>query len=300
MLLVEIKTHGDDGDFTMITLFPGDPDSNNVDDDDWDFDYPLTAEDSSRSFEDVDTDASFDNCDDDYWVSCGLSGDVCYDLSHPPEEDEFYDAFESEPIATVYTGIEFFDSMSSPHTYTASWFRPRADHWLVRHLKLGVFWPSTILWDTITHFLSPPPPLPRPRVRRCRQPITIPAYPKAWMLMTTCLMLEAATFQGHVPTLMIPTPFAMFKHVQTCGLKLYDRMVRLEEMLVLNTETLIQYYAWNYLTIHNILDGRKSAVIEPKALNVKTEATCNSMEQILQESHPLIRSQFTSCVAIRC
>jgi hypothetical protein len=48
----------------------------------------------------------------------------------------------------------------------------------------------------------------------------------------------------------------MLKHVQACGTESYQRIVRLEEMVIFNAETLVQYQAWKYLTVHTLLDER--------------------------------------------
>ena len=234
----------DDEDITVITMFPNPDDGNADDTDGWDIDYPSTDDDTNID-DDLTNNESFGSDDadlDDYWHGGTLSEDVRYDLLHPSDEDEFYDAVEVEPTVTVYQDVEYFDSIAEEVTYPLSWFRPQPDHWLAYRLKVGAFWASTIFWDSIVYLLSPSPPLPR-RIRRRRHRITVPAYPKAWMLLTSCLMIGQAALQGPMPALKVQTPHEMIKHARLCGLETYERMVRLEEMLILNAETLLQYHA---------------------------------------------------------
>jgi hypothetical protein len=133
----------DSDEFTVIEMFP-DPDR---DDEDSVFvDYPSTDDDSPDA--DSDDETYFDDEDFDTEVVTGvaidpwscLSQSVRYDLEHPPSEDEFYDAYEVEPIVTLYKGTEFFDALEFPldplpFCPSLSWY-----HWI----KLGSFWASAL------------------------------------------------------------------------------------------------------------------------------------------------------------
>jgi hypothetical protein len=195
----------DEDDFTVIDMMFPDPDR---DDEDTDFvDYPSTDDDSDDETyfddEDIYNDAAADASVD--WWSC-LSPSVRYDLEHPPIEDEFYDAYEVEPIVTIYKGSEFFDAMEPPLDVvpfcpSLPWY-----HWI----KLGSFWASTLFWDTIVYFVSAPPPVLR-RVRRRRLPITVPGYPRTWMLFTSCLMVGMDAFRGHAPPFPFLKPITMIQ-----------------------------------------------------------------------------------------
>ena len=282
------QTYVDNDVGTVITMFP-DPDHEDFTDDDWDLDYPSTDDDSdgnlstdNDSFEDVD-DYFDDDAEVDPWLGANLSDEVHYDLLHPPEEDEFYDAYEMEPLLTTYKGVEFFDSIEAFPTYPMSWFRPRVENWVLRHFKVMMFWLSTMIWDTIIYFLSPPPLLPRRVRRRCRA-VTVPAYPRTWMLFTSCLMLGMEAFQGQIPPLRVPTPSSMLKHVQACGTESYQRMVRLEEMVTFNAETLVQYQAWKYLTVHTLLDERR-IISSRQVRTVQVEEEEDTNQDFLELDH---------------
>ena len=201
---------------------------------------------------------------------------------------------EVEPI-TVYQDVEYFDSISEEPTYPLSWFHPHLDPSLAYRLKVGAFSASTMFWDSIVHLLSSPPPLTR-RIRRRHHPITVPADPNAWMLLTSCLIIGQAAFQGTMPALKVQTPHEMIKHAQLCGLEAYERMVRLEEMLVFNAETLLQYTAWNYLTVHNILDKRKKAKTEKLSKTKQATSTGNSPFDPFGLHELCSRSVFIDCV----
>lgn len=99
---------------------------------------------------------------------------------------------------------------------------------------------STLFYDTVVHFVAPPPPLLR-RVRGRRSSITVPGYPKTWMLLTSCLMAGMDAFRGHAPPSPIPNPISTVKHARICGQASYERIERLEELVFLNSGTFFQY-----------------------------------------------------------
>ncbi|KAI2499351.1 hypothetical protein MHU86_15133 [Fragilaria crotonensis] len=271
----------DDDDITVVTMFP-DPDRADHNDAD-NADYPSTDDDDDNSFDsedgsDGDADDEEDSSYDDPWST--LSAAVRYDLEHPPIDD-FYDASDVALPVTVYKGIEFFDPIEPP-LISPIWFRPRPEHWFFRWAKNRLFWATTVFWDTIAHFVAPPPPLLR-RIRRRRSPITVPAYPKAWMLLTSCLMLGLDAFRGNVPPFPIQSPMSFIDHAVTCGQASYERIERLEELVVLNPGTFLQYQAWQYRLISQILEARNPPVLEP-TIDVDSEEFFDSYEQEPKET----------------
>ena len=238
-------------------MFP-DPDLEN-DEDDF-VDYPSTDDDDDDDTYSDATDADDEAFDDladreleldtDQWAT--LSTEVRYDLANPPADDVFYIAVDTEPIVTIYRGHEFFDSIEpiADPTFVCStlpWY-----HWI----KLLLFWTSTVFWDTTVHFVSSPPPLLR-RVRRRRNPITNPAYPKTWMLFTGCLMVGLDAFSGHIPPFPFITPITMAHASITRGYETYGRIERLDELVDLNPGTFLQYQTWQYRIVNDMLEARK-------------------------------------------
>ena len=258
-----LDVEDDDDDVTVITMF-SDPDRVDHSDDDA-MDYPSSDED-----EDAEDDASTYS-DDEFeeahpWST--LTDSVRYDLEHPPEEDEFYDTTEVEEVPTMHKGYEYFDAIAPTPLYV--WVRPRPSPWWhawmqpspwwhtwMQVAKITAFWASTLFWDTLIHFVTPPPPLLR-RVRRRRSPITVPSYPKAWMLMTSCLMVGMDAFRGHAPPFPIPSPVSMIRHAHSRSAASYERIERLEELVVLNSGTFCQYQAWQHQLFNQILEARKT------------------------------------------
>ena len=152
----------DDDDVTVVTMFP-DPDCVDRSDDDT-IDYPSSEEEDTDDGEDDESVYDDDDFEDAHLWST-LTDSVRYDLEHPPEEDEFYDAVEVEEVPTVHKGIEYFDAIA-PQICSYVWFRPRPSTWWhnwMQVAKITAFWASTLFWDTMIHFVTAPPTFATPR-----------------------------------------------------------------------------------------------------------------------------------------
>ena len=240
----------DDDAITVVTMFP-DPDRiDRTDDDD---------------HTDDDDDSFFDDelsCDDATvphpWDT--LSTAVRYDLEHPPHNDEFYNALEVAAPVTIYKEIEFFDPIDPPLP-SPVWFHPRPPHWLYnwtssayRWAKTGLFWASTFfglgcpfhcLSATAVASYSP-----------SSQSYCCSCVSQNLDAMTSCLMIGLDAFKGHVPPFPFPTPISFITQAVSCGQASFDRIRRLDELVVLNTERFVQYHAWQHRLIKQTLDAR--------------------------------------------
>jgi hypothetical protein len=113
------------------------------------------------------------------------------------------------------------------------------------------------MWDTLLYvLLAPPLPTPSCRIRRQTRPSTIAAYPATWMIMTGCVMLLQSVYHGASPVYPFPTLSATITHIKGCSLLAYERILVLDDMVVLNTGTLVQYQVLKARTVRDMLDAR--------------------------------------------
>ena len=159
-------------------------------------------------------------------------------------------------MVTVYRGDEFFDTVENLPTFPMSWHRPRPMSWAPHLSLMWSFWITTLMWDMILHILEPPRPIPR-RIRRQKTINTLTVFPINWMVLTGCLMLLMSAITGQAPTFPILTVPAMLAHVHNCGMMTYDRIARLDDMVVLNAETFTQYQGLKLRMVCDVIEARR-------------------------------------------
>ena len=249
-----------DDDTTAHVSFYGDLDDE--DDRTVDCDYPTDDEASEAS----DTDPFFGD----------LSPEVRFDLQHPPPDDVYYDATEDLPSIVLHHGHEFFDCVSEdPPTFPLSWHRPRSVSWVYRLPLLWLFWFSALLWDTLLYFITPDPgpPVSR-RVRRLRRPRTLACFPITWMIFSNCVMISLSAYQGCPPHYPIPTFTATAHHLHASSINTFHRIITLDELVVLNVDTLLQFQCLKARTVSKTFRDRKST--PPIAVSIMTETELNT------------------------
>jgi hypothetical protein len=191
---------------------------------------------------------------------------------HRLEMKSYVDANEIEPDVTSYRGHEFFDTVKKPPSYPLAWYRPAPSPWMRDMILMWSFWITTLLWDTFLYFLSKPSPLPS-RVRRQKQPPTIAAYPTNWLILTGCMMMLMSALQGQGTSLPIPLIPSVVTHMHRGGKIAYDRITLLDDMVVLNLDTFVQYQGLKIKAMNNILDARKPVTEEEPTIEAElTEA----------------------------
>jgi hypothetical protein len=252
----------DDDDDTSHVTFYGDLD--NDDDHMVDHDYP-TDDDGS----DADTVAITFS---DAWTSPGLSPAVRFDLQHPPPDDIYYDAIEELPLIVLHHDHEFFDCALDPPIFPLSWHRPRPLHWLHQMFLLWSFWISALLWDTILYFISPDPGHSVCRRIRCqRRPRTLAGFPITWIILSNCVMLSLSSFQGHPPQYPIPTVTTSVRHLHACSTTTFQRITALDNLVVLNIDTLLQFQSLKARTALQTLQARKPTPLVTEPIMTKGE-----------------------------
>ena len=196
-----------------------------------------------------------------------------------PAPDVFSLAYEFESSAIEHGGLLFYDMEPSEDEFSLDnaqtllqFLRSKRNDWTQHALMLWCFWGSTCLWDFVTYLIIGNGTM-RPKAhagsrmsyRRlikherghlCRSgffPPLLRFLPLGWMILSSTIQVPHDWYPG-VGLMSLPGPTVQSTAYWTRQFldNVSDRVQQLDEMIMLNSETLIQYNQRKY---HSLVDG---------------------------------------------